>query len=131
MLISAITSLQGRFLSAFRRSPALFVLLLSVLSFSCGAPAVADLSLSPSESINVYQAAVYAVVLSSSGLWWAFSESVRYPAVRGSGASGVVFGVLCLSVCLSEVVQVGQVVQVLGLMISAQVLGVVHILQSV
>ena len=94
--------------------------------------AVADLSLSPSESVNVDQAAVYAVVLSSGGLWWAFFESVRYSAVRGSGASGGDFGVLCLpvclpvclSVCLSEVVQVGQVVQVVQVV---QVLGVIMV----
>ena len=54
--------------------------------------AVADLSLSPSESVNVDQAAVYAVILSSGGLWWAFSESVRYSTVRGSGAFRAIFG---------------------------------------
>lgn len=114
-------SLQGRFLSVLRRSlsvcPA-FVRLVVLLQVVI---AVADLSLSPSESVNVNQAAVYAVVLSSGGLWWAFFESVRYSAVRGSGASGGDFGVLCLSVCLSEVVQVGQVVQVV------QVLGVIMV----
>ena len=60
------------------------------------------------EPVKVDQAAVYAVVLSSGGLWWAFSESVSIPAVRGSGGSGAVFGVFwrcfgvvqMLSVCV-------------------------------
>ena len=42
----------------------------------------------------MHQAAVHAVILSSGGPWWAFSESVRYSAVRGSGGFGAVFAVL-------------------------------------
>lgn len=94
MLISAVMSLQGRFLSVFRRVPALLVLLFSVCRPLVVVIAVADLGLSLSESVKVDQAAVHAVALSFGGLWWAFSESVRYSVVRGSGSSGAVFGVL-------------------------------------
>lgn len=105
----------------FRRSPALLVLLLSVLSFSCRSWLRLLIWVwvrpSPSRSIKLRFMPLLCPLAVSGGRSPSPWDIQRLEVRELLGlflASSV-----CLSVCLSEVVQVGQVVQVLGLIMVA------------